>query len=357
MRIAQVAPLYESVPPKLYGGTERVVSYLTEELVNMGHDVTLYASGDSQTAADLRSICDRALRLEGGKLLSPLAHHLNLIETVAQEADEFDVIHFHLDYLPFSLIRRLEIPAVTTLHGRLDIPDLHSLFREFDDMRLISISDAQRAPMPWANWLRTVHHGLPEDLHDVTKASGDYLAFLGRIAQEKRVDRAIEIAKRAGMTLRVAAKIDAADQEYYDKEIKHLLTGSDVEFIGEICEEEKTEFLGNAAALLFPIDWPEPFGLVMIEAMACGTPVIAFRGGSVSEIVDEGVTGFIVESIEEAEEAVRRLPEIDRVECRRRFEQRFSARRMCEDYLAAYERRIWEHKRLTQSRRRLSLTI
>ncbi len=356
MRIAQVAPLYESVPPKLYGGTERVVSYLTEELVNMGHDVTLYASGDSQTAAELRSVCPRALRLEGGKLLSPLAHHLNLIETIAQEADEFDVVHFHLDYLPFSLIRRLEIPAVTTLHGRLDIPDLHPLFREFDDMHLISISDAQRAPMQWASWLKTVHHGLPEDLHDAKETPGQYLAFLGRIAQEKRVDRAIEIAKRAGMPLRVAAKVDAADQEYYEKEIKHLLSGSDVEFIGEICEQEKTEFLGNAAALLFPIDWPEPFGLVMIEAMACGTPVIAFRGGSVAEIVDEGVTGFVVESIEEAEEAVRRLPEIDRAECRRRFEQRFSARRMSEDYLAAYERRIWEQRRAARGRRSLSLT-
>ncbi len=356
MRIAQVAPLYESVPPKLYGGTERVVSYLTEELVNMGHDVTLYASGDSQTSAELRSVCDRALRLVAEKLSSPLAHHLNLIETVAQEADEFDVVHFHLDYLPFSLARRLEIPSVTTLHGRLDIPDLYPLFREFDDMRLISISDAQRKPMPWANWLRTVHHGLPEDLHEANEAPGQYLAFLGRIAQEKRVDRAIEIAKRASMPLRVAAKVDAADQEYYEKEIRHLLSGSDVEFIGEICEQEKTEFLGNAAALLFPIDWPEPFGLVMIEAMACGTPVIAFRGGSVAEIVDEGVTGFVVESIEEAVEAVRRISEIDRIECRRRFEQRFSARRMCEDYLAAYERRIWEQKRAAGSKRRLSLS-
>jgi glycosyltransferase involved in cell wall biosynthesis len=355
MRIAQVAPLYESVPPKLYGGTERVVSYLTEELVNMGHDVTLYASGDSQTSAELRTVCERALRLEAGKLSSPLAHHLNLIEIVTKEADEFDVVHFHLDYLPFSLIRRLEIPAVTTLHGRLDIPDLHPLFKEFDDMRLISISDAQRAPMPWANWLMTVYHGLPEDLHEATGAPGQYLAFLGRIAQEKRVDRAIEIAKRAGMPLRVAAKIDAADREYYEREIEHMLSGSEVDFIGEICEEQKTEFLGNAAALLFPIDWPEPFGLVMIEAMACGTPVVAFRGGSVAEIVDDGVTGFVVESIEEAVEAVRRIPEIDREGCRKRFEQRFSARRMCEDYIVAYERQIWEQQR-RRIRRGLTLT-
>jgi glycosyltransferase involved in cell wall biosynthesis len=355
MRIAQVAPLYESVPPKFYGGTERVVSYLTEELVNMGHDVTLYASGDSQTAAVLRSVCDRALRLEGGKLVSPLAHHLNLIETIVQEADEFDVVHFHLDYLPFSLIRRMKTPAVTTLHGRLDIPDLHPLFREFDDMQLISISDAQRKPMPWASWLRTVHHGLPVDLHDPQVEPGKYLAFLGRIALEKRVDRAIEIAKRVGMPLRVAAKIDAADQEYYEKEVKHLLCGANVEFVGEICEAEKTEFLGNAAALLFPIDWPEPFGLVMIEAMACGTPVIAFRRGSVDEIVDEGVTGFVVDSIEEAVESAFRLPEIDRGECRQRFDERFSVRRTCEDYIAAYEQAIWEKKRPVRGKRGLTL--
>jgi glycosyltransferase involved in cell wall biosynthesis len=356
MKIAQVAPLYESVPPRLYGGTERVVSFLTEELVNMGHDVTLYASGDSRTSARLRSVCERALRLEGGKLLAPLAHHLNLIETVAQEADEFDVVHFHLDYLSFSQVRRLEIPAITTLHGRLDIPDLYPLFREFDDMRLISISDAQRAPMPWASWLATVHHGLPEDLHSWNEEPGKYLAFLGRISPEKRVDRAIEIAKAVGMPLRVAAKVDPADQEYFDKEVRHLLSGTDVEFIGEIGDQDKTEFLGNAFALLFPIDWPEPFGLVMIEAMACGTPVIAFRGGSVAEIVDEGVTGFVVESIEEAAEAVQRIPSIDRRECRAAFERRFSARRMCEDYLKAYARGIWETKRAARGKRGLTLT-
>jgi glycosyltransferase involved in cell wall biosynthesis len=357
MKIAQVAPLYESVPPKLYGGTERVVSYLTEELVRMGHDITLYASGDSCTSARLRSVCERALRLEGGELTSPLAHHLNLIETIAQEADEFDVVHFHLDYLPFSQIRRLEIPAVTTLHGRLDIPDLYPLFREFDDMRLISISDAQRKPMPWASWLRTVHHGLPADLHCGQNEPGKYLAFLGRISPEKRVDRAIDIAKRARMPLRVAAKVDPTDQRYFDKEICHLLHGADVEFLGEIGDHDKTDFLGNAIALLFPIDWPEPFGLVMIEAMACGTPVIAFRGGSVAEIVDDGVTGFVVESIEEAVEALDRIPSIDRKECRARFEQRFSARRMCEDYLEAYEQGIWEKKRAARGKRGLSLTI
>jgi glycosyltransferase involved in cell wall biosynthesis len=357
MKIAQVAPLYESVPPKLYGGTERVVSYITEELVKLGHDITLYASGDSQTSANLRSVCGRALRLDGGKLLSPLAHHLNLIETVAQDADEFDVVHFHLDYLPFSQIRRLEIPAVTTLHGRLDIPDLYPLFREFDDMRLISISDAQRAPMPWASWLTTVHHGIPEDLHRPNFSSGDYLAFLGRISPEKRVDRAIEIARQAGMPLRVAAKIDDADRNYFESEISDLLANSDVEFVGEIGEQDKTDFLGNAAALLFPIDWPEPFGLVMIEAMACGTPVVAFRGGSVAEIIDPGVTGFVVENVEQAIEAVGRVGSIDRHACHQRFLERFTSRRMCEQYLAAYERGIWEKKRAARGKRGLTLTL
>ncbi|MGC1424886.1 MAG: glycosyltransferase family 4 protein [Terracidiphilus sp.] len=357
MKIAQVAPLYESVPPKLYGGTERVVSYITEELVKQGHDITLYASGDSQTSARLRSVCQRALRLDGGKLLSPLAHHLNLIETVAQDADEFDVVHFHLDYLPFSQIRRLEIPAVTTLHGRLDIPDLYPLFREFDDMRLISISDAQRAPRPWASWLATVYHGIPEDLHVPTFSSGDYLAFLGRISPEKRVDRAIEIAHQTRMPLRVAAKIDEADRNYFETEISDLLANSEVEFVGEIGEQEKADFLGNAAALLFPIDGPEPFGLVMIEAMACGTPVIAYRGGSVAEIIDPGVNGFIVESFEEAVEAVKQIPSIDRRSCHQRFLERFTSRRMCEQYLTAYERGIWEKKRAARGKRGLTLAF
>ncbi len=357
MRIGQVAPLYESVPPRLYGGTERVVSYITEELVKLGHEVTLYASGDSCTTARLRSVCERALRLEGGKLLSPLAHHLNLIETVAQEADEFDVVHFHLDYLPFSQIRRLEIPAVTTLHGRLDIPDLYPLFREFSDMRLISISDAQRAPMPWAGWLATVHHGIPADLHQPSFQPGEYLAFLGRISPEKRVDRAIEIARMAGLPLRVAAKIDEVDRNYFESEISDLLANSDVEFVGEIAEKEKTEFLGNASALLFPIDWPEPFGLVLIESMACGTPVIAFRGGSVAEIVDDGVTGFVVESVEEAVEALQRIPSLDRRACHQRFLERFTSRRMCQEYLAAYEREIGEKKRAIQGKSGLTLTL
>jgi glycosyltransferase involved in cell wall biosynthesis len=338
MRIAQVAPLYESVPPRLYGGTERVVSYLTEELVRQGHEVTLFASGDSVTSARLVSLCDRALRLYGGGLTDPIARHVYLIERVAQEAEAFDLVHFHIDYLPFAMIRRRKIPAVTTLHGRLDIPDLYPLFREFSDMHLISISDAQRAPMPWANWLATVYHGLPEHLLSANGGSGGYLAFLGRIAQEKRVDRAIEIARLVDMPLHIAAKVDPADRNYFEQQIRPLLEDERVKYIGEIGEGDKHAFLGNARALLFPIDWPEPFGLVMIEALACGTPVIAFPGGAVSEILDDGVTGFIVKSIEEAAEAARNIHLIDRSACRAVFERRFSARRMCRDYLRAYEK-------------------
>lgn len=356
MRIAQVSPLYESVPPRLYGGTERVVSYLTEELVRQGHDVTLFASGESTTSARLRAICERSLRLKGGASVGGLAQHLYMLEKVIQEADNFDVIHFHLDYLPFSLIRRHDLPAITTLHGRLDIPDLYPLFREFDDMNLVSISDAQRAPMPWASWLQTVHHGLPEDLYTPNAEQGDYLAFLGRISPEKRVDRAIAIAKRVGRPLRIAAKVDAADREYFDAEIQPLLDDPIVEFIGEIGETEKGEFLRNAHALLFPIDWPEPFGLVMIEAMACGTPVIAFRGGSVAEVIESGITGFIVDSVEEAICATQRVHSIDRRLCRKVFERRFSARRMCKGYLRAYERAIDCTKPAIEGELGLSLT-
>ena len=338
MRIAQVAPLYESVPPRLYGGTERVVSYLTEELVRQGHEVTLFATGDSVTSARLVPVSDRALRLHSRALTDPIARHVYLIERVAQEAEAFDLVHFHIDYLPFATIRRRKLPAVTTLHGRLDIPDLYPLFREFNDMRLISISDAQRAPMPWANWLATVHHGLPEFFRFRGEGSGGYLAFLGRIAPEKRVDRAIEIARKADMPLRIAAKVDPADKNYFEQQIRPLLQDERVEFIGEIAETDKPEFLGNARALLFPIDWPEPFGLVMIEALACGTPVIAFPGGSVGEILDDGVTGFVVESVEEAAEAARNIHLIDRAACRVAFDGRFSARRMCRDYLRAYEK-------------------
>ena len=356
MRIAQVSPLYESVPPRFYGGTERVVSYLTEELVRQGHDVTLFASGDSITSARLRAVCSRSLRLKGGADVGGLARHLYLLEKVVQEADEYDVVHFHLDYLPFSLIRRHDFPALTTLHGRLDIPDLYPLFREFDDINLVSISEAQRDPMPWASWIETVHHGLPTHLYSASARPGKYLAFLGRISPEKRVDRAIEIAKRVGMPLRIAAKVDVADREYFECEVRHLLNDPLVEFIGEIGEKEKGEFLKNARALLFPIDWPEPFGLVMIEAMACGTPVIAFSGGSVAEIIEDGLTGFVVDSIDEAVDAMQRIPSIDRKMCRKVFEQRFSAQRMCEDYLCTYERVIDCAKQTREGELGLSLT-
>ncbi|WP_026441951.1 glycosyltransferase family 4 protein [Pseudacidobacterium ailaaui] len=336
MKIAQVAPLYESVPPKLYGGTERIVSYLTEELVRQGHEVTLFASGDSETAADLRAICPRSLRLEGSKVIDPFAHHIRMLEMVAKEAEDFDIIHYHVDYLHFPLTRRLGVPAVTTLHGRLDIPDIHPLFREFAEMHLVSISDAQRLPVPWANWVSTVHHGLPEHLYHPHQRPGNYLAFLGRISPEKRVDRAIEIAIRADMPIKIAAKVDRADKEYFDEKIRKLLKHPLVEYIGEIGEKEKNEFLGRAHALLLPIDWPEPFGLVMIEAMACGTPVIAWKMGSVPEVLEDGTTGFIVSSIEEAAAAVDRASALDRQKCRQRFEQRFTASRMAKDYLDVY---------------------
>lgn len=338
MRIAQVAPLYERVPPKLYGGTERIVSYLSEELVRQGHDVTLFASGDSSTSAQLRPVCPRSLRLEGRRVIDPLAHHVRMIEMVAREARDFDVVHFHIDYIHFPVTRREKIPAVTTTHGRLDIPDVLPLFREFPDMPLVSISNAQRKPMPWGNWLATVYHGLPEHLYTPHDRQPQYLAFLGRISPEKRVDRAIAIARRVGMPLRIAAKIDAADEEYFKTKIRKLLDDSLVEYIGEIGEHEKCEFLSKAHALLFPIDWPEPFGLVVIEALACGTPVVAYSMGSVPEILDDGITGFLVNRIDSAARAVRRIDSINRKACRRVFEERFSARRMAADYLRVYQR-------------------
>lgn len=337
MRIAQVAPLYESVPPRLYGGTERVVSYMTEELVREGHDVTLFASGDSRTRAKLRAACPRALRLEGKQITDPLAYHIKMLEMVAKEAGDFDVVHFHVDYLHFPSTRRQKLCSVTTMHGRLDIPDVHPVYREFSEMPLVSISDAQREPMPWANWLATVHHGLPEDLYTAHEQTGKYLAFLGRISPEKRVDRAIEIARRAELPLKIAAKVDTADKDYFEANIRALLNEPLVEYVGEIGEGDKQEFLGNARALLFPIDWPEPFGLVMVEAMACGTPVIAYNRGSVPEIIDEGVSGYVVEDVDEAVRAVARTSSLDRRMCRQAFEERFSAARMCRDYVAAYE--------------------
>ena len=336
MRIAQVAPLYESVPPKLYGGTERVVSHLTESLVEQGHDVTLFASGDSVTTATLVPCCREALRLS--HCVDPIAHHILMLEEVCRVAYQFDIIHFHCDFLHFPVSRRQRTPHVTTLHGRLDIADLVPLYKEFREVPLISISDAQRAPLPWVNWQGTVYHGLPQDLHCAGRGNGRYFAFLGRISSEKRVDRAIEIARRSGIPLRIAAKVDRADEEYFNTEIRPLLRGSGVEFIGEIGEREKTDFLGGALALLFPIDWPEPFGLVMIESLACGTPVIGWNCGSVAEVITHGVTGFVVNSMDEALKAVQRLDDIDRRRCREVFEERFSVERMTSDYLSIYWR-------------------
>jgi glycosyltransferase involved in cell wall biosynthesis len=337
VRIAQVSPLYEAVPPKLYGGTERVVSYLTEELVRQGHDVTLFASGDSQTSARLVPICPQALRLDK-KCVDRLAPHFVMLEMVARQAHRFDIIHYHIDYLHFAISRRLGVPQVTTLHGRLNLPELGCLYDEFSDMPVVSISDAQRGPLPQANWQATVYHGLPPGRPPAENRRGDYLAFLGRISPEKRVDRAVEIARRTGMKLRVAAKVDAADADYYRAEIEPLFRDPLVEYIGEIGEGEKPDFLGNAKALLFPIDWPEPFGLVMIEAMRCGTPVVAWKCGSVPEVIDDGVTGFVVEDMDAAVRAVGRVGELDRRRVREVFETRFSAARMAADYLAVYKR-------------------
>ena len=337
MRIAQVAPLIESVPPKHYGGTERIVSYLTEELVRCGHEVTLFASGDSVTRARLIAPVRRALR-KNERCKDPVARELILIDHVVEHASEFDIIHFHTGYPHFAICRYLPVPHVTTLHGRLDIPDFVAVHERFQDVPLISISNAQRAPIISANWQATIYHGLPEDLFRFYPERGDYLAFLGRISPEKGADRAIEIAKRVGMPLKIAAKVDRADRRYFKRVIEPLLNNPGVEWVGEITDHQKNEFLGNAFALLFPIDWPEPFGLVMIEAMACGTPVIAYDKGSVPEVMEEGVTGFIVREIEEAVEAVGRVRDLSRAACREVFEKRFTVGRMANDYGNVYER-------------------
>jgi glycosyltransferase involved in cell wall biosynthesis len=337
MKIAQVAPLSESVPPRLYGGTERVVSYLTEELVRQGHDVTLFASGDSVTAAKLVPCSRAALRLDQA-VRDVMPYHVIMLEKVRRRIEEFDVVHFHTDYLHFPLLRASGGIAVTTLHGRLDLPDLEPLYREFSDMPVISISHHQRAPLSRARWVGNVYHGLPLDLYAFNPYSTrDYLVFLGRICPEKRPDRAVEIAQRLNMPLRIAAKVDMVDERYFVERIKALLRLPGIEYLGEVGERDKTLLLGNAAALLFPIDWPEPFGLTMVEAMACGTPVVAWRSGSVPEIVEEGVTGFIVDNVDEAVAAVRRARTLDRKLIRRRFEERFSVKRMAAEYFAIYE--------------------
>jgi glycosyltransferase involved in cell wall biosynthesis len=336
MKIAQIAPPIESVPPRLYGGTERIVSYLTEELVNQGHDVTLFASGDSVTAANLIPCVPRALRLEAS-VRDPIPYYMLMLDRVRQHASEFDVLHFHIDQFHFPLFRPVAGRTLTTLHGRQDLPDLLPLYLGFSEMPLVSISDAQRRPVPQANFAATVHHGLPLDLHrPTTHPHGGYVAFLGRISPEKRPDRAIAIARALGIPLKIAAKVDRADEVYFREQIEPLLDGPGVEFIGEINEQQKTQFLGEALALMFPIDWPEPFGLSMIEAMACGTPVLAFRCGSVPEIIDDGVTGIIVDTMEEAIAALPRVIGLDRHKVRRRFEHRFSATRMAQDYVRVY---------------------
>jgi glycosyltransferase involved in cell wall biosynthesis len=344
MRIAQIAPLYESVPPQLYGGTERVVSWLTEELVRLGHEVTLFASGDSQTAARLVPACPRALWRDE-RCRETLPHHVRLMELVFADVSRFDVLHFHCDYLHFPLLRRQPCASVTTLHGRLHVPDLGALFEEYAEVPLVSISNDQRRPIPRANWRGTVYHGLPRDLHTFRAGPGDYLAFLGRASPEKGLDRAIGIARRAGMPLKIAAKIYPEERDYFHTTIEPLIEQArpSVEFLGEVGGRAKDEFLGRAHAVLFPIDWPEPFGLVMIEALACGTPVVAFRNGSVPEIIADGVTGFVVQSVEEAVEAVRRVGWLDRTACRQEFEQRFDAARMARDYLDVYRRLAHEN--------------
>jgi glycosyltransferase involved in cell wall biosynthesis len=336
MRIAQVAPLHESCPPRLYGGTERIVSYLTEELVLQGHDVTLFASGDSETRARLDAPCKEALRLSG--CVDPLAFHLIMLNRVARLADRFDIIHFHTDYLHFPIFADRGLATLTTMHGRLDLPELSAVFAEFAQLPLASISMAQRAPARWAHWVGTVYHGLPLDRFEEGSGSGGYLAFLGRFSPEKGAERAIEIARGSGIPIKLAAKIDAKDRPYFEAVLRPLLSQPDVEYVGEIGEAEKQDFLGNASALLFPIDWPEPFGLVMIEAFAVGTPVLAFPCGSVPEIVEDGRSGVVVQDVAEA---VRRMPELlalDRNRIRGSFEERFSVERMAADYLALYRK-------------------
>jgi glycosyltransferase involved in cell wall biosynthesis len=336
MKIAQVAPLFESVPPQGSGGTERVVSYLTEELVRQGHQVTLFASGDSVTQAHLVAACPRALRLDE-QCVDQLAHCMVLLEHVFRQAPTFDLLHFHIDYLHFPLSARQRVPHVTTLHGRLDIPDLVPVYQTFPRMPVVSISDAQRLPLPGLQWQGTVYHGLPEDLYTFQDTPGSYLAFLGRISPEKGIEQAIAIARQAGMPLKIVAKIDQVDRAYFQSVVQPLLDDPLVEYLGEMGERDKNAFLGQAYALLFPIDWPEPFGLVMIEALACGTPVIAYGRGSVPEVLEDGVTGWIVAGRDDAIQAIAQVSTLSRRRCRQTFEERFSATQMTQDYLRIYQ--------------------
>jgi glycosyltransferase involved in cell wall biosynthesis len=335
MKIAQIAPLMESVPPKCYGGTERVVSWLTEELVHQGHDVTLFASGDSCTKANLVSIAESSLRTHP-LYRDPLAHHILLANEVLKRVGDFDIIHSHIDYLLFPYLRMKRACALNTLHGRLDLPDLVPIYKEFSDIPVVSISDSQRKPLSMANWLATVNHGLPKDFYSFVEKPQEYLLFLGRICPEKRPDRAIRIAEATGHKLVIAAKVDRVDQVYFEEQIKPLLRSPNIDYIGEVFEHEKNELIGNAKAVLFPIDWPEPFGIVMIEALACGTPIVAFDHGSVSEIIDHEETGYICSNLDEAIKAVQLLDHIDRKRCRQTFEKRFTAKRMASDYLELY---------------------
>jgi glycosyltransferase involved in cell wall biosynthesis len=346
MRIAQISPLFEAVPPKLYGGTERVVYSLTEELVAMGHDVTLFASGDSITSATLAPMREQALRLDPS-VKDWVATYYRMVEMIYRRKDEFDVLHFHIDYFPLSLFSRQRVPYLTTLHGRLDVREFVETYGTFPDAPFVSISDSQRRPIPQLNWVRTVLHGMPANLLTPQPAKQDYLAFLGRISPEKGVDKAIRIAGKAGIKLKIAAKVDNADREYYDSQIRPLIQGNlNVEFIGEINDAQKPDFLSGAHALLFPIDWPEPFGLVMIESMACGTPVVAFNCGSVPEVMDDGVTGFVVTSEAEAVAAVNKIHTLDRARVRNVFDRRFTARRMAEDYVDVYRSLMQPARRL-----------
>jgi glycosyltransferase involved in cell wall biosynthesis len=346
MKIAQIAPLVESVPPKYYGGTERVIAYLTEALVDMGHDVTLFASADSNTSARLNPQCPRSFRLDKNKD-DHMPYYILMHENIYRHSSEFDILHSHMDYALFSTLRRIEKPSITTLHGRLDLPSLRPIYNEFSETPLISISNDQRKPIKGVNWQATVYNGLPEKLYKFYPQQGKYLAFIGRISPEKRPDLAVEIAKKLDMPLKIAAKVDKADEVYYESHIKSLFKHPLVDYIGEISEKEKNDFLGNAYALIFPIDWPEPFGLAMIEAMACGTPVIARRCGSIPEVVDDGRSGFIFKTVEEAVTFAKKIPSLKRQAVRQTFEKRFTAAHMAKDYIKTYEQLISNspHKR------------